>query len=168
MSRFLDKNGLSRVWNRMKDYVDGHVFTPNNILAGDNITILRENGNATISATASGGGSSQEFKILNFTVSNVNATSEKMYILTDTMLSQQGIADMFDYEVVAISAKPTDRLSRVYTTHDVDASGRFTLPSIVYTRTGEAGVTQGFQVSVYNVYDTAKSFDVRVVLMKVA
>lgn len=57
MSRFLDKNGLARVWNRMKDYVDGQRFTPNNILAGDNITILRQNGNATINATASGGGS---------------------------------------------------------------------------------------------------------------
>lgn len=59
MGMFLDKNGVARLWNRMKQYVDAHgsSFSASNILAGDNVTVERSNGNAIISATASGGGS---------------------------------------------------------------------------------------------------------------
>lgn len=109
----------------------------------------------------------EDFKILTCQIVDVNPTSTKMYMFTDEQLAEQGIADMLDYEVIAVSAKPTDRVSRVYLTHDVDASGKFTYPSVVYSRTGQSGVTQGLQISIYNVYSEAKSFDVRLVLMQV-
>lgn len=114
------------------------------------------------------GSTAHNFKVLNFTVSNVQARSEKFYAFTDAMLAEQGISDMLNYEVVSISTKPTDRNSIVYNAHYTVSGGTFIAPSATYTRTEEAGVMQGLNVGIYNVYSTEMSFDVRMVLLRVA
>ena len=111
------------------------------------------------------GSTAHNFKVLNFTISDVPADSRKMYTFTDEMLAEQGIRDMLDYEVVSISTKRTDSDSRVYNAHD--ASSNFVYPTVVYSRPQE-GVTSGFQITISNAYSTAKSFDVRMVLLRVA
>lgn len=114
------------------------------------------------------GSTAHNFKVLNFTISDVPADGEKTYTFTDAALAEQGISDMLNYEVLSISVKEVGVNSRYYNAHHTRYSGMFVSPSVSYSRTGQEGVTQGFQISVGNLYTAVKSFEVRLVLLRVA
>lgn len=99
MSKFLDKNGLAHLWGRITDYVGDRALSANNILAGNNIAISRENGNVTISATTSGGGGNTMHEYFATIASIASGTTESV----DIPIADLGVTD--PDTIVVVSAE---------------------------------------------------------------
>lgn len=142
MATYLDQHGVQRLWSRIQQLVyecagnvgykcindrvettecfekavksvvgDGS-FSADNILAGENITLEKRNGNVTINATASGGGEGNNFVVLRGTISSVpNRTAEnKLYSASE--LANLGVDGIDNYAVVSV--KQSDPFSGGY------------------------------------------------------
>ena len=129
--------------------------------------VLGIKSNGSYGLIAQTGGDVGDVKVLNFTISNISANGEKTYTFTDAMLAERGIDNVLDYEVIGISVREAGRSIRyynmfyAYTAQDV-------YPKVVYVGAGEAGFSQGFQITVRNTYSSVRSVDVRMVLAKMA
>lgn len=98
-------------------------------------------------------------KALNYVVDDVPTQVTHVFTLSDDFLASVGITNVLDWEVIGVSAYIQGDDLTVYGAHDV--SGAFVLPNLVHVG------NDGLQVSIKNIYDTTKTFTVKIVMMKV-
>lgn len=89
----------------------GASFSADNILAGENITLEKSNGNVTINATASGG-EGNNFVVLRGTISSVPNRTADNKVYSASELESLGIDDIDNYAVVSV--KQSDPFSGGY------------------------------------------------------
>lgn len=140
MGRFLDRNGVAHLWDRMKQYVD------------------------------SKSGGSANYIVIEGTAESIAAKSTKTVTFTEEQLAEYGITDVDKIEVVAFSVKEKTavwhrQFNAYYEVSSGDQGYNFVYPSAEIVHIADAN---RLELRVYNVSASTASLDYRVVLTKLA